>query len=282
MSTRPGTEVRPQERIIVALDVPSMDEALELVEQLDGLISFYKIGLELLMSGGMERLLRQLVKGKKVFVDLKLPNDIPETVRRVVGLAADIGVTFLTLSNSASSETIRTAVDGRRGREDPKLLFVPFLSSQDRSDFAEQYGQSPSDFEKFMEGRTALAKQSGADGFIVSGQEIGLLRKSYPEAVLVSPGIRPAGASTDDHKRTCTPAEAIRLGADYIVVGRPIRNAPDRRAAAQAIIDEIAPVVSGLGAKSAAGGHRSNGGGYSTSGTGDLPSSPMLARSRSS
>lgn len=236
--------LKPQDRLIVALDVPSTREALELVEQLGDTVSFYKIGLELLMAGGMETLLRQLVAGKKVFVDLKLPSDIPETVRRVVQVAAEIGVTFLTLSNSATRTTIQTAVKGRGDRPDPKLLYVPFLSSLDRSDFTELYGEGASNFESFLENKTRLAKAHGSDGFIVSGQEIALLRKWYPDVVLVSPGIRPAGSATDDHKRSCTPAEAIELGADYIVVGRPIRNASERKAAAQSIIDEIASSIS--------------------------------------
>jgi orotidine-5'-phosphate decarboxylase len=240
MSATAVQELAPRDRLIVALDVPTTDEALKFVEELEGTVTFYKVGLELLMAGGMERLLKQLVAEKKVFVDLKLPSDIPETVRRVVEVATDLGVTFITLSNSATPGTIRTAVEGRRNRQDPRLLYVPWLSSLDRADFTEMYGQSASSFEAFLEKMTATAKESGADGFIVSGKEIALLRQRYPSAVLVSPGIRPQGSSQDDHKRSCTPAEAIRFGADYIVVGRPIRDARDRRAAAQAIIDEIA------------------------------------------
>lgn len=251
----------PKDRIIVALDVPTKDEALKLVDDLDGLISFYKIGLELLMSGGMEDLLRRLVVGKQVFVDLKLPGDIPETVKRVVSLATSIGVKFLTLSNSVTRGVIQAALEGRgTEKKDPELLFVSYLSSLDRDDFAEQTGLAPSEFEKHIEERTASAKRAGVDGFIVSGQEIRLLRAKYPEATLVSPGIRPAGSSLDDHKRSCTPAEAIRLGADYIVVGRPIRNAPDRRAAAQKIIDELS-----ADSESARGTSSSRGNGYSLS-----------------
>jgi orotidine-5'-phosphate decarboxylase len=240
--TRPGA-LEPAERIIVALDVPTVNEALRLVDELDGILSFYKVGLELLMSGGMNELLRKLSQGnKKVFVDLKMPNDIPETVKRAAVVAADFGVTFLTLSNSVTPTTIRAALDGRGQRELPKLLFVPFLSSQDRADFAAETGRSVAEFESFLEQRTDTAKASGVDGFIVSGPEIGLLRARYPEAVLVSPGIRPSGSALDDHKRSCTPAEAVQLGADYIVVGRPIRNASNRRAMAEGIVKEITAV----------------------------------------
>ena len=232
--------LKPQERVIVALDVRSNDEALELVDELAGLITFYKVGLELLMGAGMNELLRRLVIDNRVFVDLKLPGDIPETITRTVQSAAELGVTFVTLSHMSMASTIRVAVAARGQKTSPELLFVSFLSSLDRADFAELQGRQPSDFEAHLEQRSASMKQAGADGFIVSGQEIGLFRTRYPDAVLVSPGIRPSGSPLDDHKRSCTPAEAIRLGADYIVVGRPIKNAGNRRDAAQRIVDEVA------------------------------------------
>jgi orotidine-5'-phosphate decarboxylase len=232
--------MKPEERIIVALDVPTADEALSLVEELEGLVSFYKVGLELLLAGGLENLLVRLARQSKVFVDLKLPNDIPETVRRAVAVATRLGVKFLTLSHSATGETIRAAVAGRGRSADPNLLFVPVLSSLDGADFAAATHQAASDFGADVVRRSKSAKEEGVDGFIISGQEIALLRKAFPQATLVSPGIRPAGAANDDHKRSCTPAEAIRLGADYIVVGRPIRNAPHRRDATKRIIEEIA------------------------------------------
>jgi len=208
------------------------------------------------MSGGFERIVRELVKHKRVFADLKLPGDIPETVRRAVAVAADMGVSFLTLSGGAGPQTIQAAVAGRGEKRTPELLFVPFLSSLDRADFAALYGRRPDEFEAFLGQRTDEAKNLGADGFIVSGPEIGLLRKRFPECVLVSPGIRPSSAPKDDHKRACTPAEAIHLGTDYIVVGRPIRNATDRREAAQRIIDDLASAMSEESVK-APSGHRS-------------------------
>lgn len=238
-------DLKPQERVIVALDVPTPKEAIQLVRKLEGEVSFYKVGLELLMAGGMRELLQELVKDNGVFVDLKLPSDIPETVKRVVNVAAEIGVDFITLSNSATPGTVKAAVEGRGTKKKPALLFVSFLSSLDRSDFAQLYGKSPDQFESFLKDRTIEAKEAGADGFIVSGQEIKLLRETYPDALIVSPGIRMAGSSTDDHKRTCEPAQAIRLGADFIVVGRPIRNATDPREAAKRIIGELARSASG-------------------------------------
>ena len=231
----------PQDRLIVALDVPSVDDAMRFVDELDGLVNFYKVGLQLLMTGGFERLLRQLVQGKKrVFVDLKLPNDIPETIRSTASLAADLGVTFVTLSASATPVTVVNAVAGRGTRSLPKLLVVPLLSSQSREEYTSLRGLDVSQFEEVLRRETRAAIGHNVDGFIVSGQEIALLRGWYPDAVLVSPGIRLAGSTTDDHQRSCTPAEAIELGADHIVVGRPIRNAPDRRDVAQRILDELA------------------------------------------
>ncbi len=236
----------PADRVIVALDVPSKDDALRVVEDLDGLVSFYKVGLELLVSGGVEELLRALAGKKQLFLDLKLPNDIPATVTAAVRKAASLGVRFLTLSHSAEPATMAAAVRGRaeggRDARSMQLLTVPFLSSTSPEDFARQAGRAASDFRGELLRRATEAKGFGADGFIVSGQEIALLRERFPGATLVSPGIRPAWAGADDHKRSCTPSEAVLLGSDYIVVGRPIVKAGDRQArreAAGKVIDEL-------------------------------------------
>ncbi len=240
--TSVGRLMKPQDRIIVALDVPTRAEAFHFIDDLEGLVSFYKVGLELLLGGGLQDLSGHLA-GKQVFVDLKLPDDIPATVGNVVRVAAEAGAKFLTLSHSVGPATLRAAVRGRGAHRLPELLWVPVLSSMDSSDFAAQTGGKPEDFHADVVRRAKSVAAAGADGFIVSGQEIAVLRAEFPNVPLVSPGIRPAWAPADDHKRACTPAEAIRLGADYIVVGRPIRNAGNRdarRAAAQRIIDEIA------------------------------------------
>ena len=168
---------------------------------------------------------------------------------------------FLTLSHSAEPATISAAVLGRsEGGGDSsstQLLTVPFLSSLDQADFAQQTGRDPSEFRQELLRRATEAKNFGADGFIVSGQEIALLRKQFPQATLVSPGIRPAWATKDDHKRVCTPADAIKLGADYIVIGRPVVKAGDgkaRREAAERIIEEVSSVTYSSKASGAGGG----------------------------
>lgn len=233
------------ERLIVALDVPDAGEARAIVAELEGVVGFYKVGLELLMSGGIHELLVSIGREHRLFADLKLAGDIPETVRRVVGLAAARGVRFLTLSASSDETTVAAAVSGRAGGELPRLLFVSFLSSMDRKDFASITGGQESEFEPWLLARAERMLRAGCDGFIASGRLIGLLRARHPGAVIVSPGIRPKGSPTDDHKRSATPAEAIGMGADYLVVGRPITRAPDRKAAAAAIIAEIGEALRG-------------------------------------
>jgi orotidine-5'-phosphate decarboxylase len=234
-----------RERLIVALDVPGKDEALRLVHELDGLVTFYKVGLELLMRGGIEDLIRELARDKQVFLDLKLPGDIDETVRRAVQLAADMGVTFLTLSATSDPLTIRAARAGRGDATQPKLLFVSYLSSRDEADYRAAHPRSEVSFEAFVTERTQMALESGCDGLIASGDVIRTLRGAFPRALIVSPGIRPAGTGADDHKRSSTPSAAISMGADYLVVGRPIRNAAERRRVAEGIIREIEAALAG-------------------------------------
>jgi orotidine-5'-phosphate decarboxylase len=227
-----------QDRLIVALDVPTVDEALTIVEQLDN-VSFFKVGLQLFITGGLPTLLQSL-KQKQVFVDLKVPGDIANTISAVVNLCVNMKVRFLTLSESMPLPAIRSARDARNARqsEDPKFLTVPFLSSLDATDLPD-IAAGENDLETFILKRAHAAVEAGCDGMIASGQAIQVCRRAFPSTIIVSPGIRPAGASTDDHKRHTTPAEAIRLGADYLVVGRPIVKAPDPRGAAARIIDDI-------------------------------------------
>jgi orotidine-5'-phosphate decarboxylase len=236
--------LKGKDRLIVALDVPSVDEALRAVEQLDN-VSFFKIGLQLFMTGGLQTLLESL-RTKQVFVDLKVPGDIANTIAAVINFCVTMNVTFLTLSESMPPPAIRSARAARDARDsqDPKLLTVPFLSSLDATDLP-SIAAGENDLETFILKRAHAAVEAGCDGMIASGQAIHVCRRAFPSTIIVSPGIRPAGASTDDHKRHTTPAEAIRLGADYLVVGRPILKAPDPRGAASRIIDEIDAALGG-------------------------------------
>jgi orotidine-5'-phosphate decarboxylase len=228
----------------VALDVPSVDEALALVAQLDN-VSFFKVGLQLFLTGGLPTLLQSL-RDKHVFVDLKVPGDIANTISAVMDLCVSMKVTFLTLSESMPLPAIRSARAARDARqsENPKLLTVPFLSSLDASDLP-GVAAGENDLETFILKRAHAAVEAGCDGMIASGQAIQVCRQAFRSSIIVSPGIRPAGASTDDHKRHTTPAQAIGLGADYLVVGRPILKAPDPRGAASLIIDEIDAALGG-------------------------------------
>jgi len=230
--------LRGQDRLIVALDVPTVNEALQLVAALDN-VSFFKIGLQLFITGGLQQLL-QALRQKNTFVDLKVPGDIGNTVAAVVDACVDGHVTFLTLSESMPPPAIRAATKARqaRGSELPKFLTVPYLSSLDASDLAAG-AAGEHDLDEVIVKRARAALEAGCDGIIVSGQAIRRCRAAFPHALIVSPGIRLAGAASDDHKRHSTPAEAVRLGADYLVVGRPIRTAPDTRNAAKRIIDEV-------------------------------------------
>jgi orotidine-5'-phosphate decarboxylase len=232
------SDLTGQNRLIVALDVPTVDEALAIVEQLDN-VSFFKVGLQLFITGGLPTLLQALTH-KQVFVDLKVPGDISNTISAVIDLCVSMKVTFLTLSESMPPPAIRSARAARDAKhsQHPKLLIVPFVSSLDAADLP-GVAAGESDLEAFILKRARAAVEAGCDGMIASGQAIDICRRAFPSAIIVSPGIRPAGASTDDHKRHTTPAEAIRLGADYLVVGRPILKAPDPRGAASRIIDEI-------------------------------------------
>jgi orotidine-5'-phosphate decarboxylase len=227
----------PAERLIVALDVPTVDEALRAVERLDN-VGFFKVGLQLFLTGGLSSLL-QALESKKVFVDLKLPGDIGNTIAAVIDQCVARRVEFLTLSESMPVAAIRSAKAAReaRGSTNPKLLTVPLLSSLDESDLPPEVRGTSLD--AYILNRARRALDAGCDGVIASGEAIRICRNGVPEAIIVSPGIRPSGSSTDDHKRLTTPAQALQMGADYLVVGRPILKSPEPRDAAARIIDEI-------------------------------------------
>lgn len=230
-------ELKGKDRLIVALDVPTASEAMALVEKLDPVVSFYKIGWQLFMTGELKTLLDAL-GDKKIFLDLKVPGDIGNTIRSAVEVCVEAGVRFLTLSDNMPPSSLEAARDARGSSKLPELLMVPFLSSLDASDLETMKGRG--DLDAYFLERAAAAVGAGVDGLIASGDAIRILRERYGDSIrIVSPGIRPSGSSTDDHKRSTTPAEAITMGADYLVVGRPIRNAPDPVDTARRVIDEI-------------------------------------------
>ena len=218
--------------------MPTVGDALRAVETLDN-VSFFKIGLQLFITGGLPALLDELRArpGARVFVDLKLPGDISNTIAAVIDFCVERRVTFLTVSESMPRRAIAAAKSTRdaKGSREPELLTVPFVSSLDASDLPPGAG----DVEAFIVARARAALEAGCDGVIASGDAIRVCRAAFPQTVIVSPGIRPAGSSHDDHKRLTTPSDAIARGADYLVVGRPILRDPDPRAAARRVVDEI-------------------------------------------
>ena len=229
---------KPRDRLIVALDVPSVVAAEAMVERLGDSVSFYKIGYQLAFAGGLPLAENLIRSGKRVFLDLKL-HDIGNTVARGVESVAKLGATFLTVH--AYPQTMKAAVAARQG-SDLKVLAVTVLTSYDDADLA----AAGYDFTvpELVAERAAQARDIGVDGLVCSAEEAGKLRAiASAGMVLVTPGIRPAGAEKGDQKRIMTPAAAIAAGADHLVVGRPILEAPDPKAAAEAIVAEIAGAV---------------------------------------
>jgi orotidine-5'-phosphate decarboxylase len=224
-----------KDKLIVALDLPSYDEARALVDRLGDTISFYKIGLELLFSDGLS-LARELKRdGKRVFLDLKFL-DIGNTMQRAVASAANLGVDFITI-HGHDTKSLKAAVRGR-ANSDLKLLAVTVLTSLDQSDLDEQ-GIAATPGELVLS-RARLAQNAGIDGVIASGQEAAAVRaKAGPGFLIVTPGIRVPGGETGDQARITTPEEALRDGADHLVVGRPINAAKDPKAAAEAFLSRI-------------------------------------------
>jgi orotidine-5'-phosphate decarboxylase len=224
-----------RDRLIVALDVPTIWDAYRIVSTLGDGATFYKIGYRLAFAGGLD-LARQLVsEGKKVFLDLKL-HDIGNTVTEGVESLTKLGVDFLTVH--AYPQTMRGAVEGR-GDAAMKLLAVTALTSYDDGALRDAgYSLAVRDLVRL---RAAQARSSGIDGIVCTAAEAAIVREVIgADMVIVTPGIRPADSAAGDQKRTLTPGEAIRAGVDHLVVGRPIIRAADPRGAAAAIMDEIA------------------------------------------
>jgi orotidine-5'-phosphate decarboxylase len=224
-----------RDRLIVALDVPSVAAAEAMVERLGDAVTFFKIGYQLAFAGGLPLAEKLVRTGKHVFLDLKL-HDIGNTVSSGVASVASLGATFLTVH--AYPQTIAAAVKSR-GTSGLRILAVTVLTSYDDADLAAAgYAAGVSDT---VARRAVQARELGADGLVSSPEEAANIRALVgPQMAIVTPGIRPAGAATGDQKRIMTPARAIAAGADYLVVGRPVLEAADPRKAAESIVAEIA------------------------------------------
>ncbi|KRQ07253.1 orotidine-5'-phosphate decarboxylase [Bradyrhizobium manausense] len=231
-------EIAPKDRLIVALDLPSVDAAEAMIAKLGDSVTFYKIGYRLAYAGGLPLVTKLADGGKKVFLDLKL-HDIGNTVSQGVESITRLGATFLTVH--AYPQTMKGAVEGR-GSSKLKLLAVTVLTSYNDDDLhAAGFRLGVSEL---VEARARQAQALGIDGLVSSPEEAEGLRKIIGRQMnLVTPGIRPAGAAIGDQKRIMTPGRAIAAGADYLVVGRPVVEAADPRAAADAIQAEIAQAL---------------------------------------
>ena len=232
------TVIAPRDRLIVALDVGSVEQAEAVVARLGDAVSFYKIGYQLGFAGGLPLVRKLADEGKKVFVDLKL-HDIGHTVARGVESVARLGATFLTVH--AYPQTMKAAVEAR-GNSGLQILAVTVLTSYDDDDLhAAGYRIGVADL---CEARAQQAQLLGIDGIVCSPEESTALRRIVGHQMrLVTPGIRPAGSATGDQKRIMTPARAIAAGSDYLVIGRPILEAADPKAAAEAVVAEIGPAL---------------------------------------
>lgn len=224
------------DRLIVGLDVPTVREAESIVRELDGTAEFFKIGYQLVFAGGLDFARDLAAEGKKVFLDMKLL-DIDNTVAKGVENVAKLGVTMLTLH--AYPKPMRAAVEAARG-SNLILLAVTVLTSMDAADLAEA-GYGPTSPDTLVWLRAAQARDAGMGGIVCAATEASAVRDIVgKDRAVVTPGIRPAGAEAGDQKRVVTPADALRAGASHLVVARPIVGAPDRRAAAEAILREMA------------------------------------------
>ncbi|WP_457089435.1 orotidine-5'-phosphate decarboxylase [Microvirga sp. P5_D2] len=235
-STKPVSAGDIRDRLIIGLDVPSVEEARSIVSRIGDAGTFYKIGYQLAYAGGFEFARELIGQGKKIFLDLKL-HDIGNTVEQGVRSISRMGVTFLTVH--AYPQTMRGAVAGKAG-SDLKILAVTVLTSYDDNDLVEA-GYAPVAAADLVAKRAEQARDIGIDGIVCAATEAQRVRTIVGRnRLIVTPGIRPAGADAGDQKRIVTPAEGIRLGANHLVVGRPIVKAADPRAAAEAIVREIA------------------------------------------
>ena len=228
------SKIAARERLIFALDVPSAAEADRLLDRLQGHLSFVKVGLELYTAAGPDMVKRIVERGMRVFLDLKFL-DIEETVRRATARVASMGVDFLTVH--ANRKALTAAVQGREGSA-LKLLAVTVLTNFDGNDLRDMGIQRT--VQDLVTARALLASEVGCDGVVASGEEAAAIRQKVgPRFTLVTPGVRPAGQGVDDHARATTPTQTITAGADYLVIGRPIRDAADPAATVAGIVAEM-------------------------------------------
>jgi orotidine-5'-phosphate decarboxylase len=229
-----------RERVIVALDVPDLRTAGDFLDRLEGQPAFYKVGLELFVAEGARAIEAVRSRRGKVFLDLKL-HDIPETVARAVSSATALGAELLTLHTAGGLAMMKRAALASQGRA--RLLGVTMLTSLADDDLRAD-GIAGSMREAVVR-RAQLAVQAGIAGVVCSPQEVADVRQACPSLLLVVPGVRPAGAEVGDQKRVATPGSAIAAGADYLVVGRPIRDASSPAAAFAAVVAEVAAALGG-------------------------------------
>jgi orotidine-5'-phosphate decarboxylase len=239
----PGNGIGPRaarDRLIVALDTTDLSAAEALVERLAGVVAHFKVGSVLFTAAGPAAVEMVRKRGGRVFLDLKY-HDIPATVAGAVEAAARLGVGLLTVHASGGSAMLRAAATVARGagKDRPRIVAVTVLTSLDRAALHRELGV-PVAVEGHAVHLATLAREAGCDGVVASPREAPRLRAILgPDALIVTPGVRPAGVSADDQARTATPAAALRAGADYLVVGRPITGAADPAAAATAILAEL-------------------------------------------
>jgi orotidine-5'-phosphate decarboxylase len=234
----PRAAIAPKDRLIVSLDLPGLEPAEAMIERLSDSVTFYKIGYQLVYAGGLPLAQKLRAAGKKVFIDVKL-HDIGNTVKSGVESLASLGATFVTVH--AYPQTMQAAVEGR-GRSGLQILAVTVLTSYSEADMeAAGYKHTIADLVAI---RARQARAIGVDGLVCSPEEVTAVRAIVGnEMSLVTPGIRPAGSAVGDQKRIMTPSRAIKAGSDYLVVGRPIMDAADPKAAADAIQAEIAQAL---------------------------------------
>lgn len=240
VTAAPRRDIPIRERLIVALDVETVKEAEKIVEELGSLVTIYKIGMQLQFNGGIPYAQKLIKRNKKVFLDSKL-FDIGNTIERTVERISDMGVTFLTVHGD--KQVIEAAAKAKRNQL--QVLAVTFLTNHNESDLRDMHiNLSLNDFVEF---RAKVALSAGADGVIASGQEASLIRRVVGQKLkILTPGVRPIGVSANDQFRVVTPHDAITAGADYLIVGRPILSAENKRSVVQGIFEEVKLAASEL------------------------------------